>query len=371
MDPNSTNPASQPVVTQTPSVTPQPTVVAQPTPPSFQPYSPIETPPTGKKTGLLIGLVVAAAVLLVAGLLFVFMMLPGLQSASLAQSFMENITTGKVDKAVEQTGDPTTKDFLTTASKTLKDNKASLSKQKFNRSAESYYLFTLTGGEKKYARVSTEKDGAKRVVMTLVYSAKELALVPGKSASSTASNGADTTADTSACLQKADFYTIENANNGGNGPEKTDYSVQQDMISSYYNRPASFLPDSLNFDTQNDYAGYNATVMVQSYADFYKTHSAKKFTFKLEGVVATTAQADLAFATQRAEKIKAMLVSDGVPAERIEILKPENISTFSAGAWAGSENDPIAKRLARSVTLYIIPDANCASGSAASSDTGR
>jgi hypothetical protein len=365
MEPNTIN---QPPVQPTPVV---PT--AQPQPAEVVPLNSVNPiQPAGKsKTGLIIGVIAGVIVMLILAVLFFVVLSPKTQSLALAQSFMTNMTKGNVDKAVELTGDTSTKAFLTTAAAKLKGQKTSIAEKQYNATGESYYLFDLTGGSLKYARVSTEKENGKRVVMSLVYSADTLTLVPGSSSTKTAaSDTEEDTTSTTACLVKSDFDTIVNANNGGNGPESIDYSGQQDMMSSYYNKPAYFLSDSLSFDTQSDYAGYNADVMVKSFATFYKTHSDKKFTIKLQGVVATTAAADLAFGTQRADKIKSMLVSEGVPSESIEVLKSENISTYAAGAWAGSESDPLAKRLARSVSLYIVPEANCSS-TTTSSGTGR
>ncbi len=374
MDPN-TNGTNQPpeqVASPAPAAA---TVPPEPSPvtPSA-PINPIQTAHSSN-TGLIVGLIAGGVVLLIVAIMFFVVISPKMQSRALAEAFMNNMTKGNVDKAVEQTGDTSTKTFLANASAKLKGEKSKLNKQQFSSSGESYYLFDLSGGDTKYARVTTDKENGKRVVSSFVFSAKELSLVPGNSSTKTTDSGdTDITAtepsSTSTCLAKSDFDTIVNANNGGNGSGSIDYSSQQDLISSYYNRPAYFLPDSLNFDTQDDYAGYNAEVMVKSFADFYKTNSDKEFTIKLEGVVATTAPADLAFGTQRSEKIKSMLVSNGVPADRIEVMKSTNISTYAGGAWAGSENDTIAKRLARSVALYIVPDVMCNSVPA-SSGTGR
>lgn len=104
-----------------------------------------------------------------------------MQSRALAQAFMNNVTEGNIDKAVEQTGDNSTKAFLTSAGAKLKGEKSKLNKQQFNSSGESYYLFDLSGGDTKYARVTTGKEDGKRVVSSFVFSAKELSLVPGNS----------------------------------------------------------------------------------------------------------------------------------------------------------------------------------------------
>jgi hypothetical protein len=367
MDPN-----NQPVPQNPQEASPQPTTTPDPIQqPEVQPADsalPSQPVPTGvvapapltpaaapqpgkKKLGKILAIVGGiVAVIIIAVLALGVMALPRLQSKLQANDFMTNITAGNIDKAVEISGDPTNKEFLTTASPKVK-GQFKPTDSKFEN-GKGYYLYELTGAESKYARVTTKKDNGKRVIDSFVFGNDKLALVPGGS-TTTQNTSTTPTATASNCLTQNDFLTIYKSRTSGDIQ-----SVPYDYSKS--GNPwvdgVKFLPDS--FDYNELYPG-RSDELFTNFANFYKQNSSKQFTFHLQGGVATVnVAADKDFANKRAQKVKDALVAKGVPAARIVIDDPVDNSAVG-GSGVGSDTANVT----RSVIMKI--DATC-DGSASS-----
>ncbi len=336
-------PVGQPVVsTAAPSMAPQsqPTPVISPLPAQQLPASPKQ----GHKRGLIIGIVVGVAVVVLA--LLALIALPAIQRQAFASNFMNDVTAGRVDPAVTRTGDPTSKPYLTTATAKLKGETPKYKTSKYNPSSESYYLFDLSGGTYTSARVSVGKEKGKLVVMSFVYDTQQLKLVPSSSSSTTSSptNTAaqtETTPTTTAattqnkCLAAADFTALSS------------YPVDPDSNGAYV------WTDSVFFNA--DVATYAyPDIMPDKYATykaFYDQESAKDFTVQLTGEVNSTAS-DTALTTARTTKVQTDLENlAGIPASRITVNAPTNYGTSLGAGDTGSQN--------RNVDIKIASSSSC------------
>lgn len=341
-----TPPAPQPVVVSAP----QP-IVSQSQPSATVPPSPIQqssvqsadVPKKRKKWPIVAGIIGA---LLIVFALLILRAWPAIQQQMLARNFMNDITSGKLDSAVSRTGDPTSKPYLTTAAAKLKGETPTYKSSKYYSGSESYYLFDLSGGTYKSARVSISKDNGKLVVMSFVYDTQQLKLVP--SSGSSATNNSPTTAtptETTAtntaattqnkCLAAADFTALSSY---PVDPESDGTYVWRDSV--FFNADAAtyaypdIMPDS--------YAKYKA---------FYTQESAKDFTVQLTGEVNSTAS-DATLATARTAKVQADLENlAGIPASRIVINAPTNYGTSLGAGDTGSQN--------RNVDIKIASSSSC------------
>lgn len=377
-EPSNQTPSTPPVPPQPappmPAPAPTPPPDSAPVPPpvpnssSTPPVAPM-TPAKPKKSHKRLFAIIGAILVLIGATLIAGWFLlwsPQAQSKRVANAFIHDMTAGNVEAALKIASDGTsadTKAFLTTAAEKTKGT-AKLARTKFQDNSR-YSLYTLSGANAKYARVIVAKENGKWVANSYVYGDTELKLIPSTASSSgSSSKSADSTASSttpspsSACLVSSDFNTINKFMHGDYGPPSADYSKQSDE-SADFTSYTYFLPDSLNFDGQDDIGDLTNTSRVNAFADFYKAHTGQSYTINLMGVVALTGAGDLSFATQRAQKVQSMLIADGVPASKIVAEAPQNIATYNGGVWKDSLNDPEAQRLARSVSMVIVPDKSC------------
>lgn len=361
MDPNNNlppqpvpQPGSQPQQPVAAAVTQLPPVAAP-----AQAYPAVSQPAKSKKKlFIVIGAVLGG--LVIAGGLVLVMALPAVQSAGFATSFMNNVTAGDVDAALAQTGDAESKEFLTSATKSLKGAKASITDRKYVKDGTSHYLFSVSGVKSKYARVDVIWESGKRIVSGFVYSEKELALVPS------AKEDADTTATASeepstttapatstqsssnlACLVNDDYRYME-----------YDKSLPTVTFDTTYD-PAKFTfnkTDSMFFkpDTTTE---TSFMAVYDDWADFASKNSAKQWTFRLEGSIYGTDPAGVTLANQRADKVKGELTKRGVPESRI-IVDP-------AHDYSKESQEPASADIYRRVQVTIDPTCDNPAPSAA------
>jgi len=326
---------------------------------------------SGKPKMLIGGIAAVALVVLgVAGfLLYTMFLSPAAQAKRASTAFMHAITANKTSDAMPFTtaSSDDEKAFITSSAGSVHGS-YKLNSKAF-QSGKGYFLYGLSGATSKYARTTVEKSGGKWLVSSFVYSTKQLALIPGSGAteSNTQATANNATSSQVACLQKSDFNQINHVNSGNvaNDTGSMDYSKTGLDESQYFTAITYFLPDSLNFDPAADTPDLTSTDKVQSVIDFYKANSSKPFSIHLYGVVALTGQADLEFGTQRSQKIAGMLEAGGIPKDRIEVQTSQNIATYNGGTWANNTSDPVAKQLARSVSMVIVP------GDCSATGTGR
>lgn len=332
--------APQPIVTQA-----QPASVLPPSPVPQYPAQPATTPKKHKK-GLIIGIVIGAVVVVLA--ILVIIALPAIQRQALASNFIDDVTAGKIESAVTRTGDATSKTYLTTAATKLKGETAKFTDSKYNPDSESYYLFDLSGGTYKSARVSVTKEKGKLVVASFVYDTQQLKLVP--SSSKTTSNSSNTSTKTEAttttttptstatqnkCLVAADFISLSS------------YPLDPEPNGTYVWR------DSVFFNADAATYAY-ADIMPDKYTKyktFYGQESAKDFTIQITGQVNSTAS-DATLATARATKVQTDLENlAGIPASRIVVNTPSNYGTSLGSGDTGSQN--------RNVDIKIASSSSC------------
>ena len=361
MDPKTPN--EQPITPAAPVApiqTPQPLAPSQPV--SAQPASAPNTPlatlapttpvaplingdmPKKSKKPVIIAIVVAAVVLLI--ILAIFVILPAMslvQAKSRADGFMKDITTGNVDDAMQYIrngGSADDKAYFVNVAKNIKGSfayKASTSKD-----AKFYALYKLTGGENISARTEFSNDGGKWYLDSFDYDNKELDLVPTGAAKIKATSAPATSTATkmSACLTQDDYkwfnydkkpssVTFDSTYN----PAKYTNNLKSDMF---------FEPDSTKETSLSS--------VYDNWADFGTRMTAKQWTFRLEGSTYGTDAASIAskkLASDRAEKVKAALVSRGVAASKIIIDPPHD--------YGNEKQLQESKQIYRSVQVIIDP----------------
>ncbi len=291
---------------------------------------------------MIIGIIVGIIVLVVAllGVAIFFLRSPSIQAKNTSTLFMHYITAGDAAKAATySTG---TASNLATITPSVRGS-YSLS-QSTMQSGKGYYLYNLVNAKDKYARTTVQKTGSTWKVVSFVFSAESLKLVPSGSVATTTTISPTTTADAT-CLVPTDYNILLKEINDSTAPNTYVYTHDVQFIQNVH-----FNADSLNFvDPVSSQEG-----MVSSFADFYKANTTKKFTIHLYGSVATTAASDLSFANQRAEKVKSLLEANGVPASYIVIDAAQNIN--SAGGSASNSTDQATSRV---VVLKVDPGTTC------------
>ncbi len=341
-----------------PSVSPAPVMMGSNTPTAPAGISPTASP---AKTGLIIGGIITAVVLLVAvaAAAWFLWFSPAAQASRASSAFMHAITTGDTDKAVTLSTAASDDDraFIKSIAANVKGS--------YKRSGKTftankgYYLYTLSGAHDQYARTIVEKSNGKWLVSSFISDAKSLALIPAASKSETPVSDTVTNSGAQTCLVDADYDAFYLAIVGEAKPADITYGYNAD---SEYTDSVFFVADSLSFQYPDA-----SPARLQHFADFYKQNAAKLFTFHLQGSVATTAAADLNFSNQRGQKIADVLKAAGVPASRIVIDDPINISSMTAPGTDYS--DDFTKETARRVDITISPDKTCNPGSSASDGT--
>jgi outer membrane protein OmpA-like peptidoglycan-associated protein len=328
---------TQPQPSVEPPVQPQMQPQPEPTPtPSPYPTSSPQLAPKKSKKGLIIGLSIGGAVVLVGVILAVLVAIamPSLESIARADKFMQHMTAGDVAGAMVDAGnDESSRAFIAQASEKVKGATYKLADKQYNAKGQSYYLYTLSGVDQKYARVATAVANGKRVVSSFVYSTTQLALVPGVASTTQPEAQTNSPAATGQCFAPSDYNVAFGYNNTLSFSEEVPYTTN-----------VHFQPDSLEYtDTASGQGADQVAQIVTS-------NPGKGYKISLQGSVATTNAADKDFANSRANKVKAALVAKGVAASNITILDPSNVADMG-----GDNNNATLKEMARNVVIKFAP----------------
>ena len=339
-------PATTPITPAADSTTPmtgQPVAAPQPV------WSANQAQASGGKggmVGLIIGIVLVALIALgVVGYLFV--LAPGVQARKTSDSFMKAMTSGNAATAAKYSEG--TQSELQVFVPSVQGGSASY-KEGAKQGTNNYYLYTLLNAKNKYARTTVAKVSGAWKVTSFVTSSSSLALIPGNvtstSTTKTTNTGSSSSTGSCAALTAADYSVILNEIDNTSTTNTFAYSADDPFLQNVH-----FKPDSLSLvDPASSQDG-----IVTAFANFYKAKSDKSFTIHLKGSVATTTQSDLDFANQRANKVKTMLVANGVPASRIVVDTPQNVSALGSDQTSNAASQDTA----RSVVLSIVPTSDC------------
>lgn len=314
----------------------------QSVPPSPAPASPgtVPMPPaTGapfvesrSQAGLIIGIITGVVVLVaVAVVAWFFWFSPAAQAQRVSTAFMRAITDKDMDKVYELTNatDDSSKKFLQNAADKSEGNFTL--KAKTMKGGVGYFLYDLSNKDGKQGRTTIEKQGGKYRVSSYVLGSDRLALVPGKSSDrntqttpstqeSTTGGTQTSTAAALACLTNSDYKWFSY----DKGEPSVIYDTTYDPAKFTFNATGYmfFKPDTTDEDSY--------TTIYDDWADFAKHNADKQWKFRLEGSTygpdaGTAASKQLASA--RSQKVKAQLVSRGVPEDRIIIDPSHNYDT--------------------------------------------
>ncbi len=328
-------PASTP---QQPSVAPAaPAPVAPPNPtPASVPVGVPNSVPQGNRSsvGKIIA-IVAGVVVLLAVLIFAYFAVLGRQVINTSNNFMKYETSGDTAKALSYTNAATDseKQYIEQAATKTHGTSKLVARQVV--SGKVYFLYSLTGATYKSARTTVEKVGGKWKVTNFIISTATLQVTPGAAEASTP---ATTQADGMACLVPADFDTFFKEISGTSRPASYDYT-KVDYVNNVH-----FNADALTFSAPEK----TNTDIIAAFANFAKQNAGKMFTVHLRGSVGTTKQSDLDFATQRANKVRDLLVAQGVPSSSIVVDAPGSVADY------GSDNSNATnQQTARNVVMTI------------------
>jgi outer membrane protein OmpA-like peptidoglycan-associated protein len=281
----------------------------------------------GAKTKIIIAAVVAA-ILVACGAFFALAVYPGMQARSVASAFM---------KAVEADDEKKMEDL----SGTGKDNVTDRAHDGLQ--GASYKLTSVDSGDKGF-NVHFDVKSSKTLTSTTVV--VEKGKVTNFVLRSKTATPADTSKDdspspapakTASCLTLSDLKSLSYTG--------IDSLATKQTLESFY-----FLADSTAYESAS-----LSSSSLKSVAKLYSTFSAKTFSLSVRGAVneATASAGGSQLATDRANKVKADLVSLGVPADRITIDAPE----------AGTMDN---QTVYRTVTLFVFAPSDCGSTSSAS-----
>lgn len=323
-----------PNAVQEQAVQPQSVPPQQPQPASFT-----NVPKkSGSNKGLVIG-IIAAVVLVVIGLAaawFLFLS-PDAKAQRASSAFMTAATKGDLDKLYElaEAEDDDTKEFLKSASESVEGDFELDKKDK--KDGKFYFLYDLTNDDTKYARTIVDSDEG-FVVTSFVYSAKELAVIPGDSAEEApkptqpqeAAKPSATT-PTNVCLTAADIkpfivsihddpIPLEYDENGS----KRDVPVRRYHVHSSFFEPDSTTPSFP--DVEND--------KLDDLAKLLTTHKDKAFIVTLQGSTYESGQSAVGaqLARERAKTVEDALVSRGVSPNLFVYREPRNSDTYGDGS---------------------------------------
>lgn len=350
MDPNQSpnnqpgNSAAQP---PQPAAAPDNNYVPQPnlqnSPPAIGSYgAPLSAPVTasGSQLPLILGIAAIVVVLLGSLLLGWFLFFsPAAQSKRLSNKFMQSITAGDVTKAAELSGDPGSKAFLTTASANVKGT-FKLSRGTYTGD-KGYYVYTLNGAAKKYARTIIAKENNKRVVSSFVYSNSELQLVPSASTASAptpvsspaqASSPAPGSPD---CLTRSDYSYFSNLGIDFTKPNEFAPFAQ-----------LHFNPDAATYVAgQTDYRNR----VFEDFKNFYANTSAKKYTIQLSASVNSTTPDEKLAAARNSKVMSDLQGISGIPSSKVTIMPS------TKGDPSGNAGDTFN----RQVQIKVSADYSC------------
>lgn len=318
----------------------QPTFSPQPTPIN-DPNAMPSAPSTSARTPMVLWIVIAVILAVLVGggiVLYLLFFSTAAQTKRASSTFMHAIVTKDVTAALAQStsSDSDTRTFITQVSQN--SGTSFKLQQHAMQNGKAYFLYSLSGGKDTNGRTVVEKTNGKWLVSSYVESASSLSLIPGSSSTSSSSTTPSVSSATPApsssgnCLVAGDYSVIDDA-------AGIDYTAP----GVYYSGNVHFNADSVSYDSD---AVENS--VLDTFAAFVKANPTKKYAINLRGSVATTAQSDLSFANQRAQKVQQDLESRGVPASRVIVDAPSNVAAFGA-----DNNDPTNQQTARSVVLAI------------------
>jgi len=147
------------------------------------------------------------------------------------------------------------------------------------------------------------------------------------------------------CLEQADYAQLNYDGEPSSVKYDNYFSVEKNTFN--YTDNTFFLPDSLDYES-------NPSIVqdtLDRFASFTTKHPTMPFKFRIEGSLYSPNQTNLKaskeFADKRPQKIKAGLISAGVPADRIVVDEPHDYT-----------NDPqnyINKAIYRKVQILVDP----------------
>lgn len=356
MQPNNHQPQQPPQSQQPTTQSTQQNGPVMPNPPANQLNQPNQPLQSSKShLGLIIGIVVSV-IIMIAGMLgaYFFYFSDSAVSKRTSNSFMTAMTSGDVATALEYTdGSTETQNFLNSMKEGMQGQFKL--KESANKNDTYYYLYSLTNANNQAARTELSKSSGEWQVNALYTGGADLAVMGSQS--SVAEQPSEPTSNTvnTSCLVQSDF---DNWYKQRYNKTATEEGFNFQKPENMYTTNVKFQPDSIEY-TDKAFSGSS----IESIVDLAKSVSGKTYTVRLEGSVATTAPADLDFAKKRANKVKDQLVAGGVPASKIVIEEPNNITDISDP----SRVDEVTKEAARNVVLKFDP--TCSGGS--SSSTGR
>lgn len=271
--PTAPSPATPPTMPQVPTPEVQPPTPA-PGPAIAQPLPPTQTKKS--KKGLIIGLVVGFVVLIIALLVLGFFLLLGplRASKSVSDSFMASLKSNDIAKAMELSGGASddARKFLEGAAASTEGGYKNTQARLVNSTG--YFLYELNTDKYKYGRVVVEKKDGNWQVVSYVYGANQLALVPADSAQPEPVTTTQTTEPAApaaaVCVNDADVKKAYKSSAGSTDiGDELSWSV--DTI--------FFKPDS---------TAYAYTVQsdnLDRLANFIKENQAKQFKITVQGKV--------------------------------------------------------------------------------------
>jgi outer membrane protein OmpA-like peptidoglycan-associated protein len=296
----------------TPPQAPEPTT-------TVPPAIPTNVPPVNKskKTFIIIGAILATLIIIAVTVYFLLFS-PAALAQKASTAFMGAATTSNVDELVRITDGEGSRAYLEDVS----ENIAGEYKQteKTSKDSKFYFLYELQGSNSKYARTIAEKMDGEWTVTSIVHGDSPLALVPGDS-TSTAEVAEDTSPPEAVvenktagnlCLTNDDYkyFFFDKKASSVDYVSKDSYGYLSQAQSAMF-----FEPDSTKETSFSS--------IYDDWAEFATKNLDKSWEFHLKG---TTYDAggnsagdptSVKLAADRSQKVKAALVSRGVPENRI------------------------------------------------------
>lgn len=326
---------------------PQQPIVPQPQQPVPVPNQPYTVPPKKSRKTLILSIIGGAVALLAIGItIFFIFAYPSIQSRSVANKFMSYMTTDKISDATKMTdGDNENRDFLDGIAEKLEKGTYKLSEEEYNKTGTSYYLFNITGANTSKARVNLAKKSGKTIVESIAVGdsldLKGKVSMQSESKEADAKATDDKSTDTSAktsqsstCYASSDFDTALGYKN------KFVYSASNPYITNVH-----FNGDSTEYAEPQESIALDGIDLI---IDIVKNNPGKPYTISLTGGVASTDASYIELAGQRAQKIKAYMISHGIDEKSITI-------TARTAIDSEMEND-VSMRMARVVVVGFMPD---------------
>ena len=326
---------------------PQQPIVPQPQQPAPMPNQPYTVPPKKSHKTLILSIIGGIVALLTIGIaLFFVFAYPSIQSRSVANKFMSYMTTDKISDATKMTdGGNENRDFLNGIAEKLEKGTYKLSAEEYNKTGTSYYLFKITGADTSKARVNLVKKSGKTVVEGIVVG--DTLGLKGEVSMKTASKDdknkerEDKPTDrstkdskSSTCYAMSDFDAALGYKN------KFVYSASNPYITNVH-----FNGDSTEYAEPQESIALDGIDLI---IDIIKNNPGKPYTISLTGGVASTDASYIELAGQRAQKIKAYMISHGID--------EKSITTTARTAIDSEMENDTSMSMARVVVVGFMPD---------------